>query len=118
MSMQSHSLPHRKIIFVCTNRREPGERVCCAGGGGCELRDKLKNMVKQRRLRSKIRVSQSGCMDLCEHGPNIMIFPDNIWLAHVEDSDLDAILDAVSRSVETGEPLRVDGPAKWNSGLT
>ncbi|MBX7255909.1 MAG: (2Fe-2S) ferredoxin domain-containing protein [Candidatus Hydrogenedentes bacterium] len=103
--MQTNALPHEKIIFVCTNVREPGERVCCAGAGGCELRDKLKAMVKARQLRSKVRVSQSGCMDKCEDGPNIMIFPDNVWLSGVHESDLNAIVDAVARAVETGEPL-------------
>lgn len=104
--MQRNSLPHDKIIFVCTNQRVPGERVCCAGGGGCELRDTLKAMVKTRQLRSRVRVSASGCMDKCEDGPNVMIFPDNVWLSGVRMSDLDSILDAVASSLETGE--RVD----------
>ncbi len=99
--MQTNPLPHQKIIFVYTNQREPGERNCCANGGGCILRDKLKDMVKKRQLRSKIRVSQSGYMDKCEDGPNIMIFPDNIWLSHVQESDLETILNAVALSLET-----------------
>lgn len=103
--MELNALPHEKIIFVCTNQREPGERVCCAGSGGCEIRDRLKAMIKTRHLRSKVRVSQSGCMDRCEDGPNVMIFPDNVWLSHVREADLDAIVDAVARAVETGEPL-------------
>jgi (2Fe-2S) ferredoxin len=106
--MQTNPLPHEKIVFVCTNRREPGERVCCANGGGCELRDTLKAMVKARQLRSKVRVSASGCMDKCEDGPNVMIFPDNVWLSGVGASDLNAIVDAVQRSVETGAPMTVD----------
>ena len=107
--MQANPLPHEKIVFVCTNRREAGERVCCANGGGCELRDTLKAMVKARQLRSKVRVSASGCMDKCEDGPNVMIFPDNVWLSGVRASDLNAIVDAVQRSVETGAPMTLDG---------
>ena len=103
--MQTNDLPHEKIVFVCTNRREPGERICCAEGGGCELRDTLKEMVKARGLKGTVRVSASGCMDKCEEGPNIMIFPDNIWLSGVRASDLQPILDAVVRSLETGGPI-------------
>ncbi len=103
--METNTLPFEKIIFVCTNERAEGERVCCRGGGGGELRDKLKAMVKARQMRSKVRVSQSGCMDKCEDGPNIMVFPDNVWFSHVTDADLEPLLDAVTRSLETGERL-------------
>ena len=103
--MEFNGLPFEKIIFVCTNQRDEGERVCCQRGGGCELRDTLKAMVKTRQLRSKVRVSQSGCMDRCEDGPNIMVFPDNVWFSHVGSGDLEAILDAVVRSLDTGEPI-------------
>ena len=107
--MLSNSLPYEKIIFVCTNRREAGERICCANGGGCELRDTLKAMVKARQLRSKVRVSASGCMDKCEDGPNVMIFPDNVWLSGVRESDATAIVDAVAQSIETGLPVPLNG---------
>ena len=105
--MESNDIPFEKIIFVCTNRREPGERVCCAGSGGCELRDKLKDMVKARQLKGRVRVSASGCMDRCEDGPNIMIFPDDVWLSHVRDGNLDRILAAVEESLKTGIPFVV-----------
>jgi len=103
--MDIDALPFEKIIFVCTNLRADGERACCMNGGGGALRDTLKAMVKARQLRSKVRVSQSGCMDKCEDGPNIMIFPDNVWFSHVTEADLEPILDAVTRSLESGLPL-------------
>jgi (2Fe-2S) ferredoxin len=90
--MEEKSLPHQKIVFVCTNQREPGERVCCAGRGSVELHAKLKEMVKARGHRVRIRVSKSGCMDRCEEGPNMMIFPDNVWLCGVEEGDLEEIV--------------------------
>lgn len=105
--MHANELPYEKIIFVCTNRREPGERICCAEGGGCELRDTLKEMVKARGFKGKVRVSASGCMDKCEDGPNVMLFPENIWLSGVHASDLQPILDAVVRSLETGSPTSI-----------
>ena len=97
--MQENALPHQKIIYVCCNARAEGERVCCASRGGVELHARLKELVKERGLRTKVRVSKSGCMDRCEEGANVMIFPDNVWLSHVVDSDLAAIIDRVARDV-------------------
>lgn len=105
--MNTGDLPYQKIIFVCTNRRSDAERVCCAEGGACALRDRLKAMVKARRLNSRIRVSQSGCMDKCEEGPNIMIFPDNVWLSRVRAEDLETILDAVAESLDGGPQIPI-----------
>ncbi len=103
--MEIHPLPYQKIVFVCGNERPPEVRCSCGASGGKELRDVLKAMVKERRLNGRIRVSQSGCMDRCEKGPNLMVFPDNAWFSHVTHEDLPAILDALAHSLETGNPL-------------
>ncbi len=94
--MQEHALPHRVVVFVCVNRRAEGERVCCAARGGQEIRDNLKAMVKARGLQARVRVCQSGCMDRCEQGPNVMILPENSWLSGVAEADLPAILDRLA----------------------
>jgi (2Fe-2S) ferredoxin len=107
--MEEKPLPHEKVVFVCTNRREPGERVCCAERGSVELHARLKELVKERGHRVRIRVSKSGCMDRCEDGPNVMIFPDNVWLCGVEERDLEAILDRLVADVERGgEPSQAE----------
>lgn len=93
--MERNPLPHRKVVFVCVNERPAGERVCCASCGGQAIRDALKAQVKERKLSNTIRVSQSGCMDRCEQGANVMIFPDNVWLSGVTEADVPAILDAL-----------------------
>lgn len=112
--MEKRCQPHKRIVFVCTNQRAPGERVCCADRGGAELRDRLKAMVKERGLRGRIRVSQSGCLDRCEDGPNIMVFPDNVWYAGVRPDDLNVILeDAIaSLRAEGALPRGYDGVPK------
>ena len=98
--MEKQPVPHRKIVFVCTNRRDDATRVCCASRGGNELRDKLKAMVKARKLNARIRVSQAGCLDRCEQGPNIMVFPDNVWYSHVTEADLETILEEILATLE------------------
>lgn len=91
--MEERKLPFRKIIFVCVNAREGGESSC--GPRGSEaIREKLKACAKERGLKGKVRVSQSGCMDLCALGPNVMVFPDNVWYQGVTEADIPKIVDA------------------------
>ena len=92
--MDSNPLPFRKMVFVCTNERVPGERTCCGPKGGGDIHALLKAMVKERGLRSRIRVSKSGCMDRCESGTNMMVFPDNVWYSEVTEEDLPGLVDA------------------------
>ncbi len=91
MSLQSNPVPYQKIVFICTNRREEGA-VCCSQRGSQELREILKRYVKENGLIGKVRVSQSGCLDLCAKGPNLMIFPDNVWFQNVQPDDLPVLI--------------------------
>ena len=99
--MHENPLPHPKVIFVCCNCREGEDaRVCCAKQGGEQLHAQLKDMVKERGYRTKIRVCKSGCMDRCEVGGNIMVFPNNQWLSHVTSEDLAPLLDRLIAEVD------------------
>lgn len=68
------------MIFVCTNVRIGGEASCAneerAENCGLKLLERLKEEVKARGLKGKIRVARSGCMDLCGKGPNLMVFDE------------------------------------------
>ena len=89
--MEKSAPPYQKIIFVCTNKRAGGA-VCCSKGGSEAIREALKRYVKENGLTEKVRVSQSGCMDLCSQGPNIMIFPEGIWYKDVTLADIPAVI--------------------------
>lgn len=89
--MNSRPLPFRKVIFVCTNTREPGERVCCAGKGSVELHAELKEWVARNGLKRFVRVCKSGCMDRCEEGPNALVMPDNVWICALDSQALDEL---------------------------
>ncbi len=97
--MQSSRPAFQKYIFVCENEREAGK--CCAPDGK-RLRDDLKKKIKDKGLASKIRVSRSGCLDVCAEGPNVLLMPDNIWFKHVGEGDIDAIIDKASHGAGAG----------------
>ena len=91
--MDGKSLPYQKQIFVCVNRRETG--ASCDPRGGSVIRERLKNYVKENGLKGRVRVSQSGCMDLCSQGPNVMVFPDNEWFCGVTPEDVPKLIEKI-----------------------
>jgi (2Fe-2S) ferredoxin len=89
------------VAFVCTNKRPDGHpKPCCADRGGLELRDKLKLLLLDRGLESKVRVFQSGCLGGCEYGPMVMTFPDNQMMVSVTEADLPGILDGLAAEAD------------------
>jgi len=88
--------PYICHILVCVNDRQ-NERKSCAPAHSGNIRLQLKTRVKERWPGIKIRVSQTGCLGVCEDGPNILIYPQNIWFKHVSPEDVDAILDRVAK---------------------
>jgi len=95
--MERNDIPYKKTVFVCLNERESG--VCCAKGGSEAIHAKLKDAVKAQGLNASIRVSRSGCLNRCGQGPNIMVFPDNIWYSGVAEADVPQILDDIVKDI-------------------
>jgi (2Fe-2S) ferredoxin len=100
--METGNLPYETLVLVCTNKRGPDERAGCASHGRCgaELRDKLKEAVAQKGLKGKVRVSASGCLDVCEEGPNVVVSPASggkTWLKKVSVADVPMILERIAK---------------------
>jgi (2Fe-2S) ferredoxin len=69
----------RYHVFCCVNERPMGhERGCCKDKGAVKIRDYLKARVKELGL-PDIRINQAGCLDQCELGPCVVIYPDGVW---------------------------------------
>ena len=52
----------------------------------------LRAGVQKAGKQVEVRVNKAGCFSQCGHGPMIVIYPDNVWYAGVQASDLDEIL--------------------------
>jgi (2Fe-2S) ferredoxin len=90
-------------IFVCCNRREPGNsRGCCDPEGSESLRAAFKAEVKRRGLSPEVRANRAGCLDQCELGPTVVIYPQAIWYGNVSLDDVPRI---VQETVENGVVL-------------
>jgi len=87
-------------VFVCCNRRPDGhKRGSCAAKGSERLRDYMKARAKELAI-PRIRINSAGCLDRCELGPCIVIYPEGVWYRMDSTSDVDAILE---RHVISGE---------------
>ena len=96
-------------IFFCCNQREPGERPSCNLKGASQMRDYAKRRVKQLGLDDpgKVRVNQAGCLDRCEEGPCIVVYPEAVWYTYVDRADIDEIIEEHLRNGRVVERLRI-----------
>lgn len=84
-----------KHIFVCCNQREPeNPRGCCDPAGKAELQFVFKQKLAERGLKHKVRANKSGCLDQCEHGPTVVVYPEAVWYGRVTRADVDEIIES------------------------
>ncbi len=85
-------LYYRLHVFICTNRRpDDNRRGSCAGRGSELLREHLKDATKAMGIKD-VRVNAAGCLDRCELGPVMVIYPEGVWYAFHSTDDIDEIL--------------------------
>ena len=51
----------------------------------------MKKKINELGLK-KIRVNQSGCLDKCESGPIMVIYPEGTWYSFRNKKDVDEII--------------------------
>ena len=81
-------------VFFCTNLRD-GERQSCGQCGAQKARDYVKQRCKELGLsgEGKVRINNAGCLDRCEQGPVVVIYPEETWYTYVDNEDLDEIIE-------------------------
>ena len=81
-------------VFFCMNQRDDG-RPCCAERGAQVAQQHAKRRIKELKLNGegKIRINQSGCLDRCEEGPVLVVYPQGTWYTYVDTQDIDDIID-------------------------
>jgi (2Fe-2S) ferredoxin len=84
---------YQRHVFVCTNQREPGSaRPSCNADGKSQLQARFKQAVDAAGLKGSVRVNKAGCLDQCEHGPTVVVYPEAVWYGHVCETDVDEIV--------------------------
>jgi (2Fe-2S) ferredoxin len=90
--MADPALFYRAHVFCCVNERPEGHpRGCCKRKGAEKLRNYLKARAKELGL-DDMRINQSGCLERCELGPTMVIYPEGVWYSYATIEDAEEIL--------------------------
>lgn len=80
-------------IFICCNTRDAGNpRGSCNADGTEAIRNAFKTELKKHQLPGLVRGNMAGCLDQCELGPVIVIYPQGIWYGGVTPADVPRII--------------------------
>lgn len=90
----SHEEPvYHKHIFVCTNQRKEGAaRLSCGEAHGLELVSAFKEHLKNKPAELRVRAQKAGCLDICDFGPTVAVYPDGIFYVNVQPADVPEIV--------------------------
>jgi len=90
-------------VFVCINERDKSaSRPSCAHEHGKKLKGVLKDAVKEAGLKHRVRINESGCLDQCEHGAVMVVYPEAVWYGFVHPRDAEEI---VQEHLLNGRPV-------------
>jgi len=78
---------YRRHVFVCTSG------TTCPLAGSLEVHAALKKGVAAAGLRNTVRVNHAGCMSQCGHGPMVVVYPEDVWYAYVDEAGARRILE-------------------------
>jgi (2Fe-2S) ferredoxin len=94
-----------KHIFVCGNQREAGHpRGSCDPAAEGLLQKAFKKKLAERGIRGDVvRANKSGCLEQCEHGPTVVVYPEAVWYGFVKEDDVEEI---VASHIAGGKPVQ------------
>ncbi|HEY5926595.1 MAG TPA: (2Fe-2S) ferredoxin domain-containing protein [Kofleriaceae bacterium] len=102
----------QRHVFVCINERPADHpKGCCKAKGGVEVRDRLKQELSARGISKLVRANNAGCLDQCEHGVSVVVYPEQVWYGGVTVDDIPELVDkhivggeAVERLMQPNQP--------------
>jgi (2Fe-2S) ferredoxin len=100
---------YKHHVFFCVNQRPEG-KACCADHDAERLRGYAKDKVKALGLsgEGKCRINNAGCLDRCELGPVLVVYPEGTWYTYIDESDIDEIIESHIVGGRVVERLLVD----------
>ena len=99
---------YRYHVFFCTNLREDGSD-CCQRFDAQGMRDYAKQRSKQLGIagRDGVRINTAGCLDRCQEGPVLVVYPEGVWYTYIDQSDVDEIIEEHLVNGRIVERLRI-----------
>jgi len=110
--VKDQDLYYQFHIFGCTNSRPEGhKRGSCAARNAIALRNYMKVRTKELGIDS-IRINAAGCLDRCELGPVMVVYPEGIWYRFDSEADIDEIIISHLQQGKPVERLRLTNDQK------
>ncbi len=99
---------YKHHVFICTNVRDDG-RACCAERGAQRAQEHAKKRMKELNLNGpgKVRINKAGCLDRCDEGPVMVVYPEAVWYTYVDREDIDEIIREHLQNGRIVERLRI-----------
>ncbi len=99
---------YKHHVFFCTNQRPNGE-ACCADHDAEGMRAYAKSRIKELGLsgEGRVRINNAGCLDRCELGPVLVVYPEETWYTYVDKSDIDEIISEHIQNGRVVERLKI-----------
>jgi len=95
-------------VFICTNLRDAkNPKGSCAAKGSEAVRERFKQELFDRGLKGRMRANAAGCLDQCEHGVTVVVYPEQVWYGGVTVDDIPELIDKHLVGGEVVERLRL-----------
>lgn len=101
-------MKYTKHIFICTNQRPEGSRICCGEQNGLALVAAFKKAIKDEGLHVEIRAQRTGCLETCELGPALVVYPEGVFYGKVSLDDVPEIVESHLKNNQVVERLKMD----------
>jgi len=83
--------PFTYHVFVCDQQKPDGVPCCAARGSGSVL-EALRKEIALQGMTDVVQVTVCGSLGLCEHGPNMVVYPEGIWYSGISVNDIPEIV--------------------------
>jgi (2Fe-2S) ferredoxin len=93
---------YNKHIFICINQRS-NDRKSCGENHGLQLVASFKKELKERGLNVKVRAQKAGCIDACDFGPSLVIYPEGVFYGNVQ---LENVIEIIEKHIIGNMPVK------------
>jgi (2Fe-2S) ferredoxin len=76
--------------------------------GKSELHTQLQQLTKAAGIAGEVRINKSLCLDQCEHGPTVVVYPEAVWYGFVKPEDAAEIVEQHLVGGQAVERLRLN----------
>lgn len=82
----------KRHVFVCTQQRPPAHpRGSCGAKGSVEVLQTFWAELQKRQSYEQVAITYSGCIGPCEHGANVLVYPEGTLYSGVTKADVEEI---------------------------